>query len=251
MCIRQESVMVTNIMRSPNFNERRKFTDPECIILHYTGMRSGEEALSRLCDPAAQVSAHYVVHENGEIDQIVDEDKRAWHAGVSYWRGCDDLNSASIGVEIVNPGHEFGYDLFPDIQITAVVDLCRTISERYRMDRDCILAHSDIAPDRKQDPGEYFPWQRLASAGMGLWAYPVDRHYIKAEDIFNDGDILSLLHRFGYDPDCSADLLWSAFHRHYVPEMFARGDDVTKPCLESVARLLALCEVAFPTSVVA
>jgi N-acetylmuramoyl-L-alanine amidase len=152
---------------SPNLNERLHTLD--MLVLHYTGMRDGPSALARLCDPASQVSAHYMVEEDGRIFQIVPEDKRAWQAGRSWWQGDEDLNSRSIGIEIVNGGHDFGLPPFPDRQIDAVIELCRGILSRWPIPQNRIVAHSDIAPDRKEDPGERFPWKRLAEAGIGLW----------------------------------------------------------------------------------
>jgi N-acetylmuramoyl-L-alanine amidase len=152
---------------SPNLNERLHTLD--MLVLHYTGMRDGPSALARLCDPASQVSAHYMVEEDGRIFQIVPEDKRAWQAGRSWWQGDEDLNSRSIGIEIVNGGHDFGLPPFPDRQIDAVIELCRGILSRWPIPQNRIVAHSDIAPDRKEDPGERFPWKRLAEAGVGLW----------------------------------------------------------------------------------
>src|SRR5215469_8262132 len=138
------------------------------VVLHYTGMVDGPSALARLRHTEAQVSAHYVVEEDGRVFALVDEDRRAWHAGVSFWRGERDINGCSIGIEIVNPGHEFGYRDFPDAQISAVIDLLDDIRGRRRIPDARILGHSDVAPDRKQDPGERFPWKRLAQAGHGL-----------------------------------------------------------------------------------
>ena len=151
--------------KSPNFTERRGGHEkPSMIIIHYTGMKTGEEALQRLCDPAAEVSAHYVIEEDGRLFQLVDEDKRAWHAGVSEWQGEADINSASIGIELVNPGHEWGYRKFPDVQIGVLIDLCRDLVGKYGIPLDRILGHSDVAPERKLDPGELFPWDRLRIA---------------------------------------------------------------------------------------
>jgi N-acetylmuramoyl-L-alanine amidase len=152
---------------SPNFNERLHRLD--MLVLHYTGMKDGPSALRRLCDPASQVSAHYMVEEDGRVFAIVAEDKRAWQAGRSWWQGDEDLNSRSIGIEIVNGGHEFGLPPFPDRQIDVVIELCKGILSRWPIPQDRIVAHSDIAPDRKEDPGERFPWKRLADAGIGLW----------------------------------------------------------------------------------
>jgi N-acetylmuramoyl-L-alanine amidase len=156
---------------SPNFNERLHPLD--MLVLHYTGMPDGPAALARLReDREPRVSAHYMVEEDGRVFALVPEDKRAWHAGRSWWRGREDLNSRSIGIEIVNPGHEFGYRPFPEDQIAAVVALCEGILARWSIPQVNIVAHSDIAPDRKEDPGELFPWKRLADAGVGLWPEP-------------------------------------------------------------------------------
>ena len=154
---------------SPNFDDRPPATPIDMLVLHYTGMRSAAEAMSRLCDPEAKVSAHWVVDEDGTTTQLVAEEKRAWHAGVSFWRGFGALNARSIGIEIVNPGHEFGYRPFPEAQIVAVTALCRDILARHPIPARNVVAHSDIAPERKEDPGELFPWARLAEAGIGLW----------------------------------------------------------------------------------
>ena len=139
------------------------------LVLHYTGMASAAEAFARLADPAAQVSAHYVVDEDGAVYRMVDEAMRAWHAGVSAWRGTDDVNSRSIGIELVNPGHEFGYRDFPPAQIEALIALARDIVARHSIPAINVVGHSDVAPARKADPGERFPWRTLAAAGIGLW----------------------------------------------------------------------------------
>ena len=139
------------------------------IVMHYTGMTSCQKALDRLCDPKAEVSAHYVVDEDGTIHRMVAEDMRAWHAGVSFWHGLRDLNSTSVGIEIVNPGHDYGYRAFPDVQIEAVTELAGDIMQRHGIAPCDVLGHSDVAPGRKVDPGELFPWQALAAHGIGLW----------------------------------------------------------------------------------
>ncbi len=152
---------------SPNHDAR---TLPiSLLVLHYTGMKSGEAALAHMCDPASKVSAHYMAQENGQIFKLVEEDRRAWHAGVSSWDGEANINSASIGIEIVNGGHDYGLPDYPDAQIKAVIRLCRNIMERNTISDFGVLAHSDIAPERKQDPGEKFPWARLADEGVGIW----------------------------------------------------------------------------------
>ena len=155
---------------SPNWNDRPAGCVVDTVVLHYTGMESGPEALARLCDPEAEVSAHYLIEEDGRVFKLVDEDKRAWHAGVSHWRGRDNLNHSSIGIELVNPGHEFGYRAFPEAQITSLLALLDGIQARHHIPKYGYVGHSDIAPDRKQDPGELFPWQRLAAHGFGLWS---------------------------------------------------------------------------------
>jgi N-acetylmuramoyl-L-alanine amidase len=159
---------------SPNHDARRADA-VDFLVLHYTGMASGPAALDRLCDPAAKVSAHYLVEEDGRVFQLVDEARRAWHAGVAGWGAADDLNSRSVGIELVNPGHEFGYRDFPEPQMVALIDLARAILARHPIPAAHVLGHSDIAPARKRDPGERFDWARLAAAGIGLWPAQVAR----------------------------------------------------------------------------
>lgn len=159
-------------MNSPNFNDRK--LPVSMLILHYTGMENGVTAKARLCDPAAEVSAHWLVHEDGMTDRLVEEDKRAWHAGRGSWNGITDVNSASIGIEIVNGGHNVpladgSLPPYPDAQILAVIKLAKDIIERHDIQPRNIVGHSDIAPERKEDPGEHFPWAGLAAAGVGIW----------------------------------------------------------------------------------
>lgn len=154
---------------SPNHDCRDMPPRIDMLVLHYTGMTSAEAAIERLCDPAARVSSHYVVEENGAIWRLVPEIRRAFHAGRSCWGGETGLNAVSLGIEIVNPGHEWGYRPFPEPQMTAVVGLCRDLILRHAIPPHRIVGHSDIAPDRKTDPGERFDWPRLAGAGIGLW----------------------------------------------------------------------------------
>jgi N-acetylmuramoyl-L-alanine amidase len=163
--------MATIIRPSPNHGER-KGRVPDAIVLHYTGTPTGEEALRALCDPAKEVSAHYLVEENGQVFQLVPESRRAWHAGRSYWAGERDMNSVSIGIEIANPGHDGGTPPYPPKQIAAVIALCREICARRKIDPCRVLGHSDLAPDRKADPGEHFPWAALAEAGVGHYVVP-------------------------------------------------------------------------------
>jgi N-acetylmuramoyl-L-alanine amidase len=197
---------------SPNYNER---TAPvSMIVLHYTGMASGEAAIARLRDPSAEVSSHYVVAEDGTILRLVDESRRAWHAGASHWRGVDDINSASVGIEIVNPGHEFGYRPFPDVQVEAVIALVAAIKDRHGITRGNVVGHSDIAPARKRDPGELFPWARLARLRLALPRPTkglMDPHWTQ-------GGFLLALERFGYDvADPMAAVM--AFQRRFRPEL--------------------------------
>ncbi len=154
---------------SPNFDARTPGEAVDILLLHYTGMESAEVALARLCDPAAKVSAHYCIDEDGTLWRLVDEGKRAWHAGVGLWAGASDINARSIGIELINPGHEFGYRAFPEAQIAALIGLCRDILTRHVIPAARVLGHSDVAPLRKEDPGELFPWARLAAAGIGIW----------------------------------------------------------------------------------
>ena len=220
---------------SPNFNDRPAGKPVSILLLHYTGMETAEEAMDRLCDPGAQVSAHYTVDEDGAVYAHVPEDKRAWHAGASYWAGETDINGISVGVEIVNPGHEFGYRPFPAPQIAAVTELCRGVLSRHPIPAHRVLGHSDVAPGRKQDPGELFPWEALAAAGIGLW--PADTTPGAAET----SRVQSNFRRFGYDcpesgqPDSATTDIVTAFQRHFRP---ARVDG--KIDAETAARLDAL-----------
>lgn len=226
--------------KSPNFDKRAGGVSPSLIILHYTGMQSGQAALDRLCDPESKVSAHYLVEEDGRVEQLVPDDKRAWHAGVSSWRKHSDINSLSLGIEIVNPGHEFGYRAFPAAQMDAVLTLCRDLMAKYDILKGNVLAHSDVAPDRKQDPGELFDWQKLAVSGVGIWPAPTEAESARGEEIHHhDYEVEHLLHQYGYDPLAAFSDTVTAFHRHFHPEIFDGGQpDIMTP--ESAARLLAL-----------
>ena len=210
---------------SPNHDER---TLPiTMLVLHYTGMETGDAASIRLRDKNAKVSAHYMVHEDGQIDRLVQDDKRAWHAGVSYWDGQSNINSASIGVEIVNGGHDFGLPDFPDTQIKSVIQLCKVLKAKHAISDHNIIGHSDIAPDRKQDPGEKFPWARLADSDVGIWPdiKTSDQTILFAE---NDEDAyVKVCQRglayLGYGVpfsgimDAQTQLVAAAFQRRYRP----------------------------------
>src|SRR3569833_1058042 len=224
-----DSSLVSDIIPSPNYGERNKGRQPDMILLHYTGMPDVEGALARLCSAGTEVSAHYVVLEDGRIVQCVQEAKRAWHAGVSSWAGEDDVNSCSIGIEIVNRGHDWGYPEFPLRQIAAVI------------------AHSDVAPARKKDPGEKFPWHSLANSGVGLWVTPAP--IVRGENLMLgtiSDEVLSLqqaLARYGYGVpltgkyDAATMEVVTAFQRHFRP---ARLDGIADhSTLSTLQALLA------------
>jgi N-acetylmuramoyl-L-alanine amidase len=211
------------------------------IILHYTGMRTAKAALERLCDPDSKVSAHYVLDEEGRVFQLVEDEKRAWHAGASYWGGARDINSLSIGIELVNPGHEWGYRPFPETQIRSLKDLCHALMRTYAIPPARILGHSDVAPSRKTDPGELFPWRELALEGIGIWPEPQSMDMEAAPDILAAPEIFhELLIRLGYDPAASVENIVTAFHRHFQPEKFLPCGAPEKPDETSAARILAL-----------
>ncbi|MEY2943253.1 MAG: hypothetical protein RLY97_1267 [Pseudomonadota bacterium] len=195
---------------SPNHNARQLRIS--MVVLHYTGMESAEAAVARLCDAEAQVSAHYLIDEAGLVTQMVDEERRAWHAGKSYWRGITDINSASIGIELVNPGHEFGYRPFTETQMGALMPLLADITRRHALAPQNVLGHSDIAPARKEDPGELFEWERLAAVGLALPTPKV--RFAGAYD--TAGSFYLALERFGYDiADGRAAV--RAFQRRFRP----------------------------------
>lgn len=196
---------------SPNYDERS--LPISILVLHYTGMLDAASAFRRLTDPEAKVSSHYLIAEDGQVVRLVDEDKRAWHAGQSYWRGITDINSASIGIELVNPGHEHGYRPYPDEQMAALVTLMMQIVPRYGITRGNIVGHSDIAPARKEDPGELFDWERLAKLRLALprpHKFLTDPHWV-------DSGFLLALERFGYDI-IDQDAAVRAFQRRFRPE---------------------------------
>jgi N-acetylmuramoyl-L-alanine amidase len=210
---------------SPNFNDR---TGPiRFVVLHYTGMETGALALERMCDPAAQVSAHYMVEEDGRVFRLVAEDRRAWHAGVSSWLGESDINSASVGIEIVNGGHDFGSPDFPDVQIEAVIELVGAVMSRHGISARDVIGHSDIAPGRKQDPGEKFPWQRLAEAGCALTI---------PDGSGISGNPADLLQHIGYGAELSVEDVVSAFQRRFRPaQITGQLDDETTALIRRVA----------------
>ena len=203
-----------NRQESPNFDDRPANVPVDMLVLHYTGMKSAADALERLCDPAAKVSAHYFINTNGAVTALVDEDKRAWHVGVSYWRGHTDINARSIGIELVNPGHEFGCVTFPEKQMAALIKLAKGILKRHAIEARNVVGHSDVAPQRKMDPGELFDWQRLAAAGIGLWFDVMGTDTIEPA---SDADLAKTeewLSTYGYETTNIPATL-TAFQRHF------------------------------------
>ncbi|GAB4350064.1 MAG: N-acetylmuramoyl-L-alanine amidase [Oricola sp.] len=236
-----------DIRPSPNFGDRRGGRAADLLLLHYTGMETGSGAEDWLCDPQSGVSCHYLVHEDGRIVQMVPEKMRAWHAGESFWNGETDINSCSIGIEIVNGGHEFGLPEFPDRQVAAVIGLARDIVARHGIAPERVLAHSDVAPGRKRDPGELFPWRRLAEEGVGHWVEPSPlgggRFLARGDGGQPVEALQSMLALYGYrtsvsgvfDDNTAADI--AAFQRHFRP---ARVDGVADAStIETLHRLLA------------
>jgi N-acetylmuramoyl-L-alanine amidase len=235
---------------SPNFGPRPADTAIDLLILHYTGMPSAAVALERLCDPAAEVSAHYVVDEDGTVWRLVDERRRAWHAGVSSWQGRVDVNSFSIGIELVNPGHEWGYRAFPPAQLAACAALARDIVQRHVIHGARVLGHSDVAPARKEDPGELFDWGLMARYGVGLWPPESPRRHDDAATALARGAegpaVLAMqtaLAEFGYacpttgQFDAASEQVVRAFQRHFRPARLDGRFDAD--CRQRLAWLLA------------
>ena len=191
---------------SPHFNER--ILPIDSIIIHYTDMPTAKEALAWLANPLSNVSSHYLIDEGGQVYQLVEEDKRAWHAGKSYWQGCTDLNSCSIGIELANPGHSHGYQPFPEAQIEAFLRLCKSIRTRWDIPPPRILGHSDVAPQRKQDPGHLFPWKALAKEGLGLCP--------AGEKKYEGQGLIKMLSQIGYETVSPTHTLM-AFQHHFQP----------------------------------
>ena len=230
--------MALHIVERPSPNHDARAAAIDMLVLHYTGMKTAEEALARLCDPSAKVSAHYTVDRDGCIYRHVPEERRAWHAGASFWAGRTAVNACSIGIELVNPGHEFGYVPFTDDQIASLIELAQGIVARRAIPPARVLAHSDVAPARKSDPGELFPWQRLAKNGIGLWPSPLpQRGRGQGEGVF-----ASALARFGYgvppDVDVPLEAVIAAFQRHFRPSCVdGVADDECAAILEGLLAL--------------
>jgi N-acetylmuramoyl-L-alanine amidase len=216
---------------SPN-HDARGGQAVDMLVLHYTGMRTGDEALRRLCDPGAKVSAHYMIEEDGCIFRLVPEDRRAWHAGVACWAGRRDINARSIGIELVNPGHEFDYRDFTAQQMDSLVILCTDILARHAIAPERVLGHSDVAPARKQDPGERFDWAALARAGIGVWPGELSL----ADGAPSEPAFLEQLALFGYaTDDAPPQEVIAAFQRHFRPSAVTGQADA-----ECAGRLAAL-----------
>jgi N-acetylmuramoyl-L-alanine amidase len=222
-----DSSIASDVIASANYGDRNMDRLPDMILLHYTGMPDVEGAIAKLCTAGTDVSAHYIVLEDGRIIQCVPEAKRAWHAGVAFWAGEEDINSCSIGVEIVNKGHDWGYPEFPLRQIAAVIALCRGIMLRRKVPSHRVLGHSDVAPFRKKDPGEKFPWHSLANSGVGHWVQPapiVRGETLRLGSVSDDvRNLQQALARYGYGIpvngkyDTATSEVVTAFQRHFRP----------------------------------
>ncbi len=226
--------MKVRVCPSPNVDCRPEDVPIDMLVLHYTGMETAEAARARLCDPDAKVSAHYMIDEDGTVTRLADEAARAWHAGVSFWRGHTGINGRAIGIELVNPGHEFGYRPFPEAQMAALADLARGIVRRHAIPARNVVGHSDVAPRRKMDPGELFDWPRLAAAGVGLW--PDE----SAECLMDPAVIRDMLADYGYE---TADLFATlrAFQRHFRPaRVNGRIDFETARLLRGLMELVSV-----------
>ena len=155
---------------SPNFNQRkRSYKSIKLLIIHYTGMQSERESLIRLCNPKSKVSSHFLINQKGKVYRLIQDNQIAWHAGISSWAKYKNLNRNSIGIELVNKGHSFGYTNFKKKQISSLIKICKRLIEKYNIKKNNIVGHSDVAPLRKSDPGEKFPWKELASGKIGIW----------------------------------------------------------------------------------
>ena len=242
-----DSQLATLWCPSPNHEPRRNGLMPDMLILHYTGMDSAEAALDWLTRQESEVSCHYLIDEEGRIAQLVAESERAWHAGQSLWGGETDINSCSIGIEIHNPGHDFDYPDFPAAEMHAVESLCLDILSRHAIPPARVLAHSDVAPGRKRDPGEKFDWERLARAGIGLWVPPAPVEGDQGLGPGDEGETIAALQRdlldYGYGVEVTStygtglEKVVEAFQRHFRPARIdGRADESTR---ETLARLLA------------
>lgn len=246
LAFQPDSNCVQRVVPSPNHGKRRDGPHPDILLLHYTGMKSAQAALERLCDRAANVSAHYMVFEDGEVVQMVPEALRAHHAGLSYWAGDTDINSRSVGIEIANPGHDDGYPDYPLRQISSVIRLCRDIVARNNVRPELVLAHSDVAPTRKQDPGEKFPWKEFHESGVGLWVPPAPiTANAQSLSLGDRGDAVTALQKdlaaYGYGVsngghfDDLTKAVVTAFQLHFRP---ARVDGIADASTQTTLKAL-------------
>jgi N-acetylmuramoyl-L-alanine amidase len=245
-----DTPLVDALHPSANFGPRRGIGRPSILLLHYTGCPTVASAIDWLSRPESHVSCHYVLDEAGRLTQMVAEEMRAWHAGLALWAGETDINSASVGIEIHNPGHELGYPDFPEVQLRVLEALCKGIVARHDIRPERVLAHSDVAPTRKKDPGEKFPWERLAKAGIGHWVAP--EPVIAAEAGMGVGvagplvaDVQLLLRSYGYGIDATGlvdsrtEFVVTAFQRHFRPaRVDGRIDQSTIGTLERLRAAL-------------
>jgi N-acetylmuramoyl-L-alanine amidase len=252
-----DSSIASDVIPSANFGERANGRPPDMIVLHYTGMPDVEGAIAQLCTAGTDVSAHYIVLEDGRIIQSVPEDSRAWHAGAAFWAGEQDINSCSIGIEIINRGHDWGYPEFPLRQIAAVIALCRGIMLRRRVLSHRVLAHSDVAPARKKDPGEKFPWHSLANSGVGHWVQPapiVRGETLKlgtiGDNVYNMQQALA---KYGYGIPTNGKYdgptmeVVTAFQRHFRPaRVDGIADHSTMITLQSLLETLPADQAVIP-----
>lgn len=224
---------------SPNFGPRRGGARPDMVVLHYTGMETCAVAVARLCDPTAEVSAHYLIADDGNVLRLVDEAARAWHAGVAAWGGVADVNSRSIGIEIANPGHELGYPPFAERQIAALETLLADVLARHAIPPERVVGHACVAPERKRDPGEKFDWRRLALRGLSVWQDPPSGSDASAPDAAR---FQAAARRFGYRVPQSGDWcaetrqVWGVFAMRFMPGA------VDAPQASAIAHLEALAE---------
>ncbi len=236
--LRPDSSLVAEVRPSPNHGERKGRGVVDMLLLHYTGVPDDKVAINHLCNPGSKVSAHYVVLPDGAVIQLVAESRRAWHAGLGSWGSDTDINSCSIGIELANPGHEHGYPAFPKRQIAATIALSRSIFARHKIPPHHVLAHSDVAPTRKQDPGEKFPWHLLAASGIGLWVKPVrigreGPIYTLGETNPAIEETQRLLAQYGYQVpvsgyfDAPTRSVVAAFQRHFRPQRVDGNIDVS------------------------
>jgi N-acetylmuramoyl-L-alanine amidase len=251
--LQPDSPLVGAVHPAANQEPRRGDLTPSILLLHYTGMRSAAKAVEWLAKRESRVSCHYVIDERGHITQLVAESQRAWHAGQSFWNGETDINSASIGIEIQNPGHEMGYPEFPAAQIASVIALSKDIAARNRIRPEHVLAHSDVAPSRKIDPGEKFPWARLASAGVGHWVRPspigdAGPRFARGSEDPSIRRAQELLAGYGYNVECTGrfdektSYAVRAFQLHFRP---AKVDcEIDRSTMRTLERLVAALPAA-------